>query len=499
MTNAPPKSPKPEVSMTGVDRLSPLRHWWVIGVSFVIAALATKAADPVGTSSEWVFDEVALINGARFRGMILKESPAGIDFQVVRRPTGRPTVTLTTFFAAREVAEVKRLTPTQRAKLKGQLADLDPTGAGERQRMEALALVPADWLGRPGAAWRYESEQFVLVSGAADEVTRRAAVRLEQIYAAFARVLPPRYPAGRPTTVLLAGRPADYEKLLGGPAGRVLNPAVYDPARNRIVCGTDLAQLGEELTATQKRHAAERARLDKYEADVRQLYKGMKADLERFEEIVARERRRLYLADHANGMKFDKATRRLFALLYHEVFHSYAATFVYPPLSVVDVRAKKGTGELPRWLNEGLAQLFEGAVVEGTELRVGLPDAERLEKVQGLLRGKGSPAGLVPVADLLRAGRDSFLAAHADQRTAADRAYLTSWAITYWLTFDRRAVGTREFEEYLIAVNSGGDPVEAFERWIGSDVRSVEKELHDYLLRLRVDGSVAPPDGTKKP
>ena len=173
----------------------------------------------------------------------------------------------------------------------------------------------------------------------------------------------------------------------------------------------------------------------------------MKADLERFEEIVARERRRLYLADHANGAKFDKATRRLFALLYHEAFHSYAATFVYPPLPAADVRAGKGTGELPRWLNEGLAQLFEGAVVEGTELRVGLPDAERLEKVQDLLRGKGTAAGLVPVADLLRAGKDSFLAAHDDQRTAADRAYLTSWAITYWLTFDRREVGAQGVRE----------------------------------------------------
>jgi hypothetical protein len=465
----------------------------------ILAVLVAAAGGPVGQGPAWAFDEVKLINGARFQGVILKETPAGIDFQVVRRPPGRPTVTLTTFFAAREVAEVKRLTAAERAILKEKLADLDPTGAGERQRMEALTLAPADWLGRPGEARRYESDHFVLVSGAADEVTRRAAVRLEQIYAAFARVLPPRHAAGRPTTVLLAGRTADYEALLGDPAGRVLNPAIYDPVRNRIVCGTDLARLGEELTATQKRHATERTRLDRYEADVRQLYKGMSAELSRFEEIVRRERQRVYEADHANGRKFDKATRRLFAQLYHEAFHSYTATFVYPPLAAVDVRAGKGTGELPRWLNEGLAQLFEGATIEGTELRVGPPDAERLDRVWGLLRGKGSPAGLVSVADLLRAGKDSFLAAHADQRTAADRAYLTSWAIAYWLTFDRRAVGTRGFEEYLVAVNSGGDPVEAFEKWLGIDMRSAEKELHDYLSRLRSDGSVAPPAGVKQP
>ncbi|HET6573325.1 MAG TPA: DUF1570 domain-containing protein [Fimbriiglobus sp.] len=451
----------------------------------------------MGAESAWVYDEVTLTNGYRMQGMILKESPAGIEFQVIRRPPGRPTVTLTTFIAAREMSKVRRLAAADRAALKAKLAGLDLTGAGARKRMEALALTPTDWLGRPGAAQRYESEQFVLVSGAADEVTRRAAVRLEQIYAAFARVLPPRRPAGRPTTVLLAGRPADYEALVCGPAGRVLNPAVYDPRRNRIVCGTDLARLGAELTATQKKHAAEWARLDRYEADIRQLYKGRAADLERFEEIVRRERRRVYLADHANGRKFDEATRRLFALLYHEAFHAYTATFVYPPLSAADVRAGQGTGELPRWLNEGLAQLFEGAVVEGTELRVGPPDAKRLEAAQDLLRGMGSPAGLVPLADLLRAGKDSFLTVHADQRSVADRAYLTSWALTYWLTFDKQAVGTGAFEEYLAAVNSGGDPVAAFEKWIGTDARSAEKEWHDYLRRLRVDGSVAPPVGPK--
>jgi hypothetical protein len=464
-----------------------------------MAAVLAVANDPVGSGPEWVFDEVTLANGVKFQGMILNETPTRIEFQVVRRQPGRPTITLTTSFPRREVAEVKRLSPGDREVLRERLSELDPTGAGERRRMEALELAPADWLGREGAAQRYDSDQFVLISAAGDEVTRRAAVRLEQIYVAFAQVLPPRHLTGRPTTVLLAGQMADYARLVGDAGGGLLNPAIYDPVANRIVCGSDLERLGAELAATQKQHTAERARLDRYEAEVRRLYKGQKGDLERFEEIVRQQRRRLYLADHANGARFDAATRRLFAVLYHEAFHSYVATFVYPPLSAADVRAGKGTGELPRWLNEGLAQIFEGAVVEGTELRVGPPDAERLVKVQDLLRGKGAPSGLVPVRDLLRAGKETFLAAHADQQSAADRAYLTSWAVTYYLTFEKRAIGTGEFETYLVAVNSGGDPLQEFERWVGKDVASFERELRDYLLRLRTDGTTGPPAGAKRP
>src|SRR5262245_34046654 len=192
-----------------------LRVWVkaVCAVLLVVFASAHTSARPGEPSPSWKFDEVVHLNGYRFQGLILKESPEGIDFQVVRRSPRRPTVTITTFFPRRDVLEVKRLSAADRAVLASRLVDLDLTGAGERQRMETLELVPATWLGRENAARRYESDQFVLISGAPDEVTRRAAVRLEQIYAAFARLVPPRHTSGRPTTVVLAGKMTDYAKM----------------------------------------------------------------------------------------------------------------------------------------------------------------------------------------------------------------------------------------------------------------------------------------------
>ena len=470
----------------------------IIAVAALAAppAVGTPAVETpaVGTPAEWPFDELVLTNGGRFRGRILDESAKGVRFQTVRRSPGRPTVTLTLLFTPDEIARVVRLSAGDRAVLAEKLAGLDPHGSGEREKMAELALAPADWFGRPGAALSYESDQFTLISGASEEVTRRAAVRLEQIYTAFARLLPPRElaaPAAKTTTVYLAGSPEEYAKLLGPAVGRLLNPAVYDPVGNRIVCGSDLRRLGQELTATRLSHAQQLAGVDRYEADVRAAYRGRKPDLDRFLALARRERRRVWAAERANDRAFDQATRRLFALLYHEAFHSYAGTFVYPPLPADRVKAGGGPGELPRWLNEGLAQIFETAVVEAGELRVGHADEDRLARVRALL-AETAPGGLVPVADLLRADEASFLAAHAGDRGPADRAYLTSWAVAFHLTFDRHAVGTPKFEAFLREVNAGGNPVAAFEALVGRSVPDYERELRE-LSGAATSGRYAPP------
>jgi hypothetical protein len=428
----------------------------------------TLAQLPAGPAP-WRLDEITRTNGAKLVGLILDDSAAGVRFQVVNRSPGRPTVTFTTTVFPNEIAGIKKLADADRALLRERLADLDPKGVGERQRMDALDLKPADWLGRPGAAKRYDSDHFVLVSSAPEEITRRAAVRLEQIYTAYSRFLPPRHAAGRPTTVLLAPDPAEYRELVGP----VLNPAVFDPAANRIVLGTNLRRLGEELNKVRLYHEQQLATLKKYEDDLRKLYK-QPAELERHLRIVREERGRIAKAEKENDAAFDKAAQRPFALLYHESFHAYASNFAFPA----------ATGELPRWLNEGLAQIFETAILEAGELRVGHADADRLGRAQSLLKA----GRLVPITELLKAGKESFVALHADQKAASDRTYVTAWVVAFHLTFEKRLLGTERFDAYVSAA-SRGDPVPAFEALVGGDAAGYEAELYAYLEKLMASGA----------
>ncbi len=456
----------------------------------LLTATAAVAQPPVVPTGRWPMDEIVLKSGARFEGLILDETPAGVTFRWVRRPPGRPTVTLTTSFTAAELKEkdTKRLSDADRKLLRERLAELDTQGEGERRRMEAIELKPVAWLGRADAARRYEGEQFTLVSAAPDEVTRRAAVRLEQIFTAYARVLPPRHPAARPTAIELAGSKEDYLALLKQASVQVLNAAVYIVADQRIVCGSDLTRLGDELHRAAVHHRQQLATADKTEQNLRELYKGQKAELERYLAAVKKERDKVWAAERANDAAFDKATRKLFAILYHEAFHAYVTDFVHPPMKADEVRAGKGTGELPRWLNEGLAQLFEDPVIEAGELRIGHADPDRLKRVQDTLAGKGN--GLIPLADLLRAGKEAFVTDQAGERLASDRSYLTAWAAAHYVTFERRVLGTKGFDDFLAAVNTGTDPAKAFAALVGQDVPAFEKDWHEYLKRLQPDGSV---------
>jgi hypothetical protein len=450
-------------------------HWAIaLVMGLLLACRFAHASD-----DDWKYDIVHLKNGATMHGLIVKDTLAEVLFQHVVRKTGYPSRVFPMTLTREEIDSVEPLEVMERERLAARIKALDPTGKGELLRMQNLELKPVPW-GKDGKAkaLAYQSVYFRLMSNANEDIIRRTAVKLEQLYFAYTRYLPPRCESAEATTIVLAQGLADYQRLAKDSGFNFLNPAYFDVANNQVLCTCELQKLSEEMDRVRAHHRQLLDDLSDRERDLKKLYKN-KVPQELMDPIT-KGREKINDTIQKNEQLFTKAfedgTRRLMQRLFHESFHAYLAQFVYPPAD----------GELPRWLNEGMAQVFEHAILEGDELRVGRIDKDLLARAQRALE-KGE---LVNLADLLKSGPKQFLVAHATDQQDSDRYYLTSWAVTHYLLLDRRLLGTKAMDTYVHNLHNKTDAPEAFRELVDQPLPKFEKEYKAYLEALKPDGTV---------
>jgi chaperonin cofactor prefoldin len=454
------------------------------------AALVLSLLAPAGRADEWKYDVVVLKAGAppdgprELKGLFIgyREGAAEVEIRVIHRDEGRPTrLEPSTFKVKRTDTEsIDPLDAADRAVLEGRVKALTRTPQELNKRFEKLKpeIIEIDF-GKAGKkkGFRYkdDGEHFILESNVTEDLFVRSAKRLALLYNAFAHTLPARHPSGKPTTILLAGTQADYQSLLRVRGLTIFHPAFYDPARNQVVCGTDLERLGTQLEQARKDNDKVAEELKKRRSDLQALYKG-RIPPEVLRPLTDSEKQ-LAAARAANDKVFDEATRMLFARLSHESFHAYLAAFVY-------------TGEreeMPRWLNEGLAQLYETALIEGDEVRIARPDPDRLKRARAAL----AAGELVPLKDMLRSGPKQFVVAHASDKETSDRYYLTSWALALYLETDAtegKGLGAKKLEDFCRATRAGEDALESFAALVGrksDDLADFETKFREHIQKVR--------------
>jgi hypothetical protein len=171
-----------------------------------------------------------------------------------------------------------------------------------------------------------------------------------------------------------------------------------------------------------------------------------------------------------NSAKFDVVAGQMFRRLRHEAFHAYLETFVYP----------RKEYDVPRWLNEGLAQVFEAGLLEADTLRIDNPNTGALQRLQRELAGS-EPLSL---AELLGSGSDAFLAGHASADRAS-RAYYYSWGLAYYLAFELGVLGSSDFEAFLDPRQPAATAVEKFEKLVGMPLDEFEPRWRKAMLELK--------------
>jgi hypothetical protein len=454
---------------------------------FVFIAVV-QAADPAPPGKDdWKYDIIYRKKNTPLSGLVIEDKPTHIKLLSITRKPGKPTVVMEDVVKRPEIDRVELLSDGDRAELEqrvkalrrdrellvAQLKLLDPA-AKDKRPIDMVNVEHAEWPADPKVkALQYQSTHFILVSNAKEEVVQLAAIQLEQVYAAYARALPPRVAKIEPTTILLAGSVDDYQALARDRGANLVNPAFYDDAKNHVVCRSDLQRLSAELERLYRHHDTLYTELNDREKELGKVYKGNIPN-----EILQpiKEARDVIRNTEINNNKaFRGAQERLFQRLYHEAFHAYLATAVYP----------RSEDEVPRWLNEGLAQIFETAIFEAGELRVGHADKVRLAAVREVLKKND-----LPLADLLRSGPKQFQVEHASEKQISDKHYLTSWALAYYLTFGRKVLGTKALDDYVQALQRGTDPLDAFQTLVGSPLPQFEKDFQEYIDRLQPDGTV---------
>jgi Protein of unknown function (DUF1570) len=460
-------------------------------VLLAIAASATAAAQSERTltlDGSWQTEEVELTDGRILRGLVDEEHSQRLQFLEMRRRAGRPIMLVTHSLARDEIVHLKRLPDDARVVLRERLEAVRNRAAIEATRAQNVTLQPRD---RDGIRfWSHAGPWFQIEAALEPSELRRIVVRLEQVFRAFNQVLPPADgeapQSPRPISFLVFGDHRQYAAYLRRGGIPIRNPAYFDPARRQVVVSSDLARLLDVARAVEDEHLNQLRELypdDKVIAEAlahrdRRLDEGGYSDAERRrllfltrvrwrtdENAVVKQMRRI---ERRNRDAVQAEREDLERRLFHEAFHAYA-----------DGRLVGLAGRpLPRWLSEGLAQIFESPLFDADLLRIDAPDPQRLARLQADLASHPR----LTLNELLSADQSRFLVPHDASGRTSERHYLYAWSVAYYLVFEHPRLTRGRLTEYAVASDSA--EIAAFEELVGLPLAEFEAKWRESMSRL---------------
>jgi hypothetical protein len=458
-------------------------HRLCLALCLSLVACSLAAQETPAVSTNWPMETLRFKDGRVLKGLLQSQREGEIEFIDIVRPPGKPMYGVLYPIAPKEVDTITKLPEKDRKALARRFEQFRHRAVIEAGRMEAL---PIEVEKRDRQTWRvYRGNWFTLESTADEATTRRCIVRIEQTFRAYRLILPPRATERRNLRVVLHGSMDEYRTYLRTLGLDITNPAYFSVAQNAIVAGSDLSQYSIELAKASAQSEATRKEYVYLDRRLPEKLKQLREEMQRRgfskteinDELQARRNawsvemrtmeQQLAEIRRRNDARFAQVTQDMFRRLNHEAFHAYVANYALPG----------DRGELPRWLNEGLAQIFESGQLEADALRVDAPDKALLERLQEDLRS----AEPLPLRQLLTADGRQFVATHGSEHT--DRNYLYAWGLAWYLTFEFDLLQGDRLEGY--AGTPPANAVQRFEQVTGAPLAKFEAQWREAMLKLR--------------
>lgn len=453
----------------------------------VLIASVAVSQEPGGVNvadvAKWKTDKVELNDGRIISGFIRHETKKAVEIVEVGWKPGVPMYLLVRSLPRTTIKRIKRLEGAARRELEKRISrfrNRTRIAAARIQEVELTSGKIQDW-----PCLVYEGPWFHLSSTADEQLTREAIVRLEQVIAGFRTFISPRKRPTRPLRIIVLEKLDQYLEFQKLSNLKIRNPAYYDPNRNEIVAGGQLASFAAKLNLACAHHQVLRDRYVAQEKELRlklqsitqqlrasgtndeEIRKVREAARVQFDKIIGEQKLKIRTAERQNDQQYHEQ----FRILYHEAFHAYLQNYVYD-----DERY-----EIPRWLNEGLAQVFAAGMLDAGTLRLDAPNEKALRELQDELR-RG--AALSPV-ELLQSRARTFLVTHNDSARRANRLYLNSWGVAYYLTFQLQILDSPGLDRYFDTSTRPDDRIRQFEKLVGVPLEQFQQEWRQFMLELK--------------
>jgi hypothetical protein len=485
----------------------------VIAPLFLCLALQVVSVDQ---------DVIHLKDGTTRSGRILSESKDEMVLETLIKGAKAQIVGAAKVTVPRgDIVSVDRTSPEYRRQAEARSKNFGERGIRRFEALNRIVPVAVKFQGLKG--YRVTGTHYVLESSCDVPLVKDVALCLEEIFAAYERYFGIRRNGEKKVSVLMFADRLEYDFYnMHAIEGKMTAPAYYRIADNTIAAynmiqkekelliRTDIRNYQEDLDrfrnqvmAFERQFAAilpelrqkiadeyaeyrksvradEKGGKEKRLADLNQQEAQAVADLKDGKNSLTAE---LSAARRAAGEQQEKCrqliehnenvlalqNRAVFETLYHEAFHAFAATYLWEG---------SGQKEFPRWLHEGMAGYFESAATEGAILVHGAPHAGFM----AVLREKLALRTMLPVQKILRGGPEQFTLVHPTDAARQTQYYAQSWAMAHYLAAH---VSKEQLEEYVVALVSGKDPVESFERLTGKSGDEFETALKAHLDALK--------------